>query len=178
VAAAVDAVTDADIAALYVPGIATLPELKAVQDAGAGAVRVAVHGSEADCAEQPVRRAREQGVRVMCFLMMSHKLAPDELAEQAVKLESYGAQVVYVVDSATHPVVNASRAGEPTRRERFLVSSVQAGSVGNSAAQQCCNRPHRTGLGSVTADGVSLFHSPRASPRRLVTNGAAAVALE
>jgi 4-hydroxy 2-oxovalerate aldolase len=100
VAAAVDAVTGADIAVLYVPGVATLAELRAVQEAGANTVRVAVHCTEADCAEQPVRWAREQGLRVMCFLMMSHKLSPQLLAEQAAKLESYGAQVIYVVDSA------------------------------------------------------------------------------
>lgn len=100
VAAAVDAVNAADIAVLYVPGIATLTELQGAQDAGANTVRVAVHCTEADCAEQPVRWAREHGLRVMCFLMMSHKLTPEKLAEQAAKLESYGAQVVYVVDSA------------------------------------------------------------------------------
>lgn len=100
VAAAVGAVTRADIAVLYVPGIATLPQLKAAQEAGANTVRVAVHCTEADCAEQPIRWAREQGLRVMCFLMMSHKLTPEKLAEQARQLESYGAQVIYVVDSA------------------------------------------------------------------------------
>jgi 4-hydroxy 2-oxovalerate aldolase len=100
VAAAVDAVSGADIAVLYVPGVATLTELKAAQESGANTVRVAVHCTEADCAEQPVRWAREQGLRVMSFLMMSHKLTPQQLAEQAVRLESYGAQVIYVVDSA------------------------------------------------------------------------------
>ncbi|HEY2204724.1 MAG TPA: 4-hydroxy-2-oxovalerate aldolase [Pseudonocardia sp.] len=100
VAAAVDAVSDADIAVLYVPGIATLDELRAARDAGATTVRVAVHCTEADCAEQPVRWAREQGLRVMCFLMMSHKLSPEKLAEQAGRLDSYGGQVIYVVDSA------------------------------------------------------------------------------
>jgi len=100
VAAAVEAVTGADIAVLYVPGIATLGELRAAQDAGATTVRVAVHCTEADCAEQPVRWARERGMRVMCFLMMSHTLAAEWLAEQARKLESYGGQVIYVVDSA------------------------------------------------------------------------------
>ena len=100
VRAAVEAVTEADIAVLYVPGIATIANLKGAMDAGARTVRVAVHCTEADCAEQPVKWAKDQGMNVMCFLMMSHKLVPEPLAEQAALLESYGADVVYVVDSA------------------------------------------------------------------------------
>lgn len=100
VRAAVEATSQADIAVLYVPGIATLSELQGAIDAGAGTVRVAVHCTEADCAEQPIVWARERGMRVMAFLMMSHKLGPEALTEQARKLDSYGAQVVYVVDSA------------------------------------------------------------------------------
>ncbi len=100
VRAAVDATSNADIAVLYVPGIATLAELRGAIDAGARTVRVAVHCTEADCAEQPITWAREQGMTVMSFLMMSHKLEPEALAEQAAKLDSYGAQVIYVVDSA------------------------------------------------------------------------------
>lgn len=100
VEAAVKAVEHADIAALYVPGIATLAELQRAIDAGIKTVRVAVHCTEADCAQQPIEWAREKGLKVMSFLMMSHKLEPTPLAEQAAKLESYGAQVIYVVDSA------------------------------------------------------------------------------
>ncbi|MGW5269823.1 4-hydroxy-2-oxovalerate aldolase [Rhodococcus sp. NPDC003994] len=100
VRAAVGAVENADIAALYVPGIATLDQLQGAIDAGISTVRVAVHCTEADCGQQPVEWAKARGLTVMTFLMMSHKLEPDALAEQAVKLESYGADVVYVVDSA------------------------------------------------------------------------------
>ncbi|WP_330229579.1 4-hydroxy-2-oxovalerate aldolase [Nocardia sp. NBC_00508] len=100
VRAAVEAVDNADIAVLYVPGIATLAELAEAQQAGARTVRIAIHCTEADCAEQPIGWARENGMRVMSFLMMSHKLDPAALAEQARKLDAYGAQVVYVVDSA------------------------------------------------------------------------------
>lgn len=100
VRAAVDAVDNADIAVLYVPGIATLTELGKAIDAGIRTVRVAVHCTEADCAQQPVEWAKEQGLTVMTFLMMSHKLEPEPLAEQAAKLDSYGADVIYVVDSA------------------------------------------------------------------------------
>lgn len=88
------------VAILYVPGISTLRDLSAVRESGASVVRVAVHCSEADCAEQPIRAARAAGMTVMTFLMMSHKLEPGELAVQAGKLASYGAHVVYVVDSA------------------------------------------------------------------------------
>lgn len=100
VRAAVGAVENADIAVLYVPGIATLAELQRAIDAGIKTVRIAVHCTEADCAQQPIEWAREKDLKVMSFLMMSHKLEPEPLAEQAAKLESYGAQVIYVVDSA------------------------------------------------------------------------------
>jgi 4-hydroxy 2-oxovalerate aldolase len=100
VAAAAAAVKGAKVAVLYVPGIATLKELVVAQEAGATAVRVAVHCTEADCAEQSVRFAREQGLEVITFLMMSHMVEPEALAEQAKLLDSYGAHVVYTVDSA------------------------------------------------------------------------------
>ena len=100
VAAAVEAAAGASVAVLYVPGISTFVDLDDVIEAGADTLRVAVHCSEADCAQQPVRRAVDLGLRVMCFLMMSHKLAPADLAQQAAKLAAYGADVVYVVDSA------------------------------------------------------------------------------
>lgn len=100
VRAAVEAVEQADIAVLYVPGIATIPELSACIDAGIKTVRVAVHCTEADCGQQPIEWAKEQGLNVMTFLMMSHKLEAEPLAEQGAKLASYGSDVVYVVDSA------------------------------------------------------------------------------
>ena len=67
VRAAVDAVDNADIAVLYVPGIATLPELDAAIDAGIKTVRVAVHCTEADCGQQPIEYAKDKGLRVMSF---------------------------------------------------------------------------------------------------------------
>ncbi|WP_026928200.1 4-hydroxy-2-oxovalerate aldolase [Granulicoccus phenolivorans] len=100
VAAAVGAVENADIAVLYVPGISTIPVLADCIEAGIKTVRVAVHCTEADCGQQPIEWAKEQGLTVMTFLMMSHKLEVEPLTEQARKLASYGADVVYVVDSA------------------------------------------------------------------------------
>lgn len=108
VAAAVDAVERASIAVLYVPGIATLSNLQGCIDAGATTVRVAVHCTEADCGEQPIKWAKDKGLTVMTFLMMSHMLPADRLADQAALLDSYGADVVYVVDSAGALVPNTA----------------------------------------------------------------------
>ncbi|MCM3555756.1 4-hydroxy-2-oxovalerate aldolase [Janibacter melonis] len=141
VRAAVDAVDDASVAVLYVPGIATLPELDACIDAGITTVRVAVHCTEADCARQPVEHAKAKGMRVMTFLMMSHKLEAEQLAEQGALLASYGADVVYCVDSAGAMVpaqaaerVAALREAMPGQAIGFHAHNNLGVAVGNSLA--------------------------------------------
>lgn len=92
--AAADVVSQAKIATLLLPGIGTLHDLKAAYQAGARVVRVATHCSEADVAAQHIAFARELGMDTVGFLMMSHMISP-----QALKMESYGATCIYVVDS-------------------------------------------------------------------------------
>lgn len=97
---AVASAKQASIAVLLLPGIGTLSRLRNVRRIGASAARIATHCTEADIAEQHISWARGDGMVTAGFLMMSHMLEPAKLAAQAQLMESYGAHVVYVVDSA------------------------------------------------------------------------------
>lgn len=100
IAEARNAVTNARIAALLLPGIGTRKELKEAIARGIQVVRIATHCTEADISQQHFGMAKEMGLEAVGFLMMAHMRPPEFLAEQALLMESYGADCVYVVDSA------------------------------------------------------------------------------
>ncbi|WP_329240356.1 4-hydroxy-2-oxovalerate aldolase [Actinoallomurus sp. NBC_01490] len=87
------------ITTLLLPGIGTIAELRRAYALGVRSVRVATHCTEADVSAQHIATARELGMDVAGFLMMSHMAPAGELAEQARLMESYGAHCVYVTDS-------------------------------------------------------------------------------
>ncbi len=84
---------------LLLPGIGTVKDLRRAYDLGVRSVRIATHCTEADVSKQHIEKAREMGMDTIGFLMMSHMIAPEHLAEQARLMEGYGATTVYVVDS-------------------------------------------------------------------------------
>ena len=98
--AAVDEAKNSKIAVLLLPGIGTVQELKEANNLGAKLVRIATHSTEADVSAQHIHYARELGMEALGFLMMAHSVPVDKLVEQAKLMESYGAEAVYVTDSA------------------------------------------------------------------------------
>jgi len=97
--AAASVLKKARLTTLLLPGVGTVHELKHAYDLGVRSVRVATHCTEADVAAQHIEAARELGMDVSGFLMLSHMAVPAQLAQQAKLMESYGAHCVYVTDS-------------------------------------------------------------------------------
>lgn len=90
----------AEISVLILPGIGLKEDLQDAAKAGAKMARVATHVTEADVAAQHIDLSRNLGLKTVGFLMMAHMAPTNKLVEQAKLFESYGAEIVYVTDSA------------------------------------------------------------------------------
>ena len=97
---AAETVHRAKLAVLLLPGIGTREDLKAAAEYGVKVARIATHCTEADIAQQHIQAAKQMGMETIAFLMMAHMISPQELLFQARLMESYGADCVYVTDSA------------------------------------------------------------------------------
>jgi 4-hydroxy 2-oxovalerate aldolase len=86
--------------ALLLPGIGTIEDLEMAIESGIKVARIATHCTEADISQQHIEYAKSRGLDVVGFLMMAHMISPGELVVQAKLMESYGADCVYIVDSA------------------------------------------------------------------------------
>jgi 4-hydroxy 2-oxovalerate aldolase len=99
ISAVADVLEHSVLTTLLLPGIGTIDDLKQAYELGVRSVRVATHCTEADVSKQHIECARNLGMDVSGFLMMSHMNPPEKLAEQALLMESYGAHCIYVTDS-------------------------------------------------------------------------------
>ena len=90
----------AKVSALLLPGIGTVDHLKMAHELGVHTIRVATHCTEADVAEQHITQARKLDMDTVGFLMMAHMNTPEGLVKQAKLMEGYGANCIYVTDSA------------------------------------------------------------------------------
>jgi len=96
----------AKVSALLLPGIGTVDHLRMAHEVGVNTIRVATHCTEADVSEQHITLGRKLGMDTVGFLMMSHMNDAAGLATQARLMEGYGANCIYVTDSAGHLLPN------------------------------------------------------------------------
>jgi 4-hydroxy 2-oxovalerate aldolase len=115
-----EALTDSKLCIHVIPGFATInKDLKNAIDIGVDIIRVASHCSEADLTQRHIGFARDRGKEVFGVLMMTHMASPIILAEEAMKMESYGAEAIIIMDSA-----GAYLPGDVTERITTLVNSL------------------------------------------------------
>ncbi|MGK7377411.1 4-hydroxy-2-oxovalerate aldolase [Planococcus sp. 1R117A] len=107
------------VSVLLIPGIGIKEDLQDAVKAGAKMVRVATHVTEADVAAQHIALGRELDLKTVGFLMMAHMASVEKIVEQAKLFESYGAEVIYVTDSAGYMLPH-----EVTERISALKQSV------------------------------------------------------
>jgi 4-hydroxy 2-oxovalerate aldolase len=103
-----------------IPGFCTIQRhLTMAVELGVDVIRVASHCTEADITQRHIDFARKSGKEVYGVLMMSHMATPEVLADEARKMEAYGAEALVIMDSA-----GSYLPAEVTRRISTLVDSL------------------------------------------------------
>ncbi len=83
------------------PGFATIhKDIEMAIELGVDVFRAACHCTEADITQRHISYIRDRGREVFGVLMMSHMAPKEVLADEAQKMESYGAEAVILMDSA------------------------------------------------------------------------------
>ncbi len=89
------------LGAFLIPGFGTIKDnLGPAIDLGVDLVCVACHCTEADVTAQHIEYVRGKGKDAFGILMMQHMASKERLLEEALKMQSYGAQGIILMDSA------------------------------------------------------------------------------
>lgn len=151
--AVIGTVKRAKVSALLLPGIGTVEHLRMAKDLGVATLRVATHCTEADVSEQHIALSRKLGLDTVGFLMMAHMLEPAKLLEQALLMESYGANCIYCTDSAGYMLPADVTARIALLRER-LKPDTEIGFHGHhNLAMGIANSIAAVEAGAVRIDG-------------------------
>ena len=92
-----------------IPGIANLGHLQIAADNGMGFVRVGTDVGEVDRSAPFIAAAKELKIEVFANFMKSYVLSPLEFARLVVRSAAFGAEIVYLVDSAGGMLPNEVR---------------------------------------------------------------------
>lgn len=89
------------LGAYMIPGFGTIREnIKPAIEIGVDLFKIGCHCTEADTTKQHIQYIAEQDLPVYGVLMMYHMISTERLVEEALKMQSYGAYGVIIMDSA------------------------------------------------------------------------------
>jgi 4-hydroxy-2-oxovalerate aldolase len=95
-----DALNRANYGMFCIPGIATLNDISMAQKYGMNFIRIGTNVTEVNASEQFIKEAKNCGMYVCANYMKSYVMSPTKFAQNVLKSEKWGVDLVYVVDSA------------------------------------------------------------------------------
>lgn len=98
--AARSALTSARFGMFCIPGIAHLDDIELAVDHGMDFVRIGTDVTRVAESRAYLELAKQRGLFATANLMKSYAVPPEQFAEAATQSEAFGADVVYLVDSA------------------------------------------------------------------------------
>ena len=118
---AADTLSKAKWGMFCIPGIANIEHIDMAAEYGMGFIRVGTNVSEVAASAPFIERAKHHGMMVCANFMKSYVEPPDRFAETAQQSAGYGADVVYIVDSAGSML--------PDELRRYVESTRRLGNV-------------------------------------------------
>jgi len=97
---AANALKKAKYGMFCIPGVARLEDIDIAASNNMGFIRIGTNVTEVEESEPFIARAKSHGMQIMANFMKSYALPPKEFAEKVKLSEKYGAEIVYIVDSA------------------------------------------------------------------------------
>lgn len=87
-----------------IPGIASLEDIDLMAEHGCSFVRIGTNVESVDQSEEYIKRAKKNHLLVMANYMKSYAAAPEEFSEAVKHSAAWGADLIYIVDSAGNMV--------------------------------------------------------------------------
>lgn len=138
--------------AFFIPGIGREKDLWLAHECGMGFVRVGVNVTDVDSAEAAVALAKKLGLTAFVNLMKSYAVPADDFARHVRRAQEFGADAVFLVDSAggmmpedVRRYIEAARAACSVRLGfhghdnlcMAVANSIEAGAAGATLLDGC-----------------------------------------
>ncbi|MCM1213719.1 MAG: 4-hydroxy-2-oxovalerate aldolase [Lachnospiraceae bacterium] len=87
-----------------IPGIASLDDVEMMAEYGCSFIRIGTNVESINQSEEYIKHAKKYHMHVMANYMKSYAATPEEFSEAVKRSEAWGADLIYIVDSAGNMV--------------------------------------------------------------------------